>query len=155
MEHNERKECIRRIEQLPSQLEKAVANLSDQQLDMKFREGGWTVRQLVHHLADSHANAYIRLRLALTEDKPTIRPYNQDDWSNLEDARTLPVGSSLDILRGLHHRWVALMKSMPEKAWGRRLVHPERGEMSLDDILKIYAGHGEKHLEHIKTALTR
>ncbi len=154
-DRKQREASISQIEQFPAELEKLVSGLSDQQLDTSYREGAWTVRQLVHHLADSHANAYIRTKMALTEDKPTIKPYDQDEWSKLEDARTLPVRSSLDVLRGLHLRWAVLMRSMPDDAWSRRLFHPERGEMTLDELLESYRRHGENHLEHIRTALRR
>lgn len=153
LDQTQRESGISQIEELPARLDRMVHNLSERELESKYREGGWTVRQLVHHLADSHANAYIRMKLALTEDNPTIKPYDQDKWSSLEDARTLPVSSSLDVLRGLHFRWTVLMRSMPEEAWSRRLFHPERGEMTLEDLLEMYRNHGEKHLEHIRTAL--
>lgn len=151
----QRRTGISEIEQFPAELEQLVRNLNEKQLESSYREGAWTVRQLVHHLADSHANAYIRMKMALTEDKPTIKPYNQDAWSKLEDARTLPVSVSLDLIRGLHLRWAALMRSIPDEAWSRRLIHPERGEMTLDDILEMYLKHGQNHLEHIRTALGR
>jgi hypothetical protein len=154
-DRKQRESSISQIERLPAELEQMVRGLSERELESRYREGSWTVRQLVHHLADSHANAYIRMKMALTEDKPTIKPYNQDEWSQLEDARTAPVSSSLDVLRGLHLRWTALMRSMPEEAWARRLFHPERGEMTLDDMLESYRSHGQNHLEHIRTALGR
>lgn len=153
LDQKQRESSISQIQHFPAQLEGIVRNLGEHQLERKYREGGWTVRQIVHHLADSHANAYIRIKMALTEDRPTIKPYDQDKWSSLEDARTLPVGSSLDVLRGLHLRWAALMRSMPEEAWSRKLFHPERGELTLEDLLEIYRNHGEKHLEHIRKAL--
>jgi len=154
-DRKQRETSIAQIERLPAELEKMVSGLGERELESRYREGSWNVRQLVHHLADSHANAYIRMKMALTEDKPTIKPYDQDEWSKLEDARTLPVSSSLDVLRGLHLRWAALMRSMPEEAWSRRLFHPERGEMTLDDMLESYRSHGERHLEHIRAALAR
>ncbi|RPJ52616.1 MAG: putative metal-dependent hydrolase [Acidobacteria bacterium] len=153
MNPKQREEFISQIERFPAELEKTVGGLGEAQLESRYREGSWTVRQVVHHLADSHANAYIRMKMALTEDKPTIKPYDQDAWSELEDARKLPLGSSLDVLRGLHHRWTVLMRSMPAGAWSRRLIHPERGEMTLEEILEVYRNHGQKHLEHVRAAL--
>jgi hypothetical protein len=155
MDPKQREKSISEIEGLPAEVEQLVSGLGERQLESRYRDGSWTVRQLVHHLADSHANAFIRMKMALTEDKPTIKPYNQDLWSELEDARALPVQSSLEILRGLHHRWATLMRSMPDAAWSRRLIHPERGEMTLDDILEVSRNHGQKHLEHIRAALKR
>jgi len=154
-DRQQRERSISQIDRLPAELEQIVGGLGERELEARYRDGAWTVRQLVHHLADSHANAYIRMKMALTEDKPTIKPYDQDEWSKLEDARTLPVSSSLDMIRGLHLRWTVLMRAMPEEAWSRRLYHPERGEMTLEDMLESYRSHGEKHLEHIRTALGR
>jgi len=155
MDPKQREEKISQIEQLPAELERMVSGLGEAELDRTYREGSWTVRQLVHHLADSHVNAYIRTKMTLTEETPTIKPYNQDEWSKLKDARTLPLRSSLDMIRGLHLRWAALMRSVPEEAWSRRLFHPERGEMSLDDLLESYVSHGQNHLAHIRAALGR
>jgi hypothetical protein len=140
---------IAKINDLPALLEKAVAGLSDQQLDTPYREGGWTVRQVVHHVADSHMNAFVRMKLMLTEDHPTIKPYSQDSWAAQVDYITMPTAPSLGIVRGLHERWVRLLESVPEGAWGRTANHPERGTVTLDSMLNIYAGHGEKHVEQI------
>jgi hypothetical protein len=145
----EREAKIGKIRDLPSRLENAVAGLNDLQLDTPYRDGGWTVRQVVHHVADSHANAFIRMKLMLTEDHPTIKPYNQDSWAAQVDYTATPVAPSLDIIRGLHERWVRLLESVPETAWARSANHPERGTVTLDSMLTIYAGHGEKHVEHI------
>ena len=151
----QREVSISQIERLPAELEKVVTGLGERELESRYRQGSWTVRQLVHHLADAHANAYIRMKLTLTEDRPTVKPYDQDEWSKLEDARTLPIASSLDIIRGVHHRWTVLMRSIPEEAWSRKLFHPERGELALDDLLELSRIHGERHLEQIRAALRR
>jgi hypothetical protein len=145
----EREMKIGKIKALPGHMESAVAGLSDQQLDTRYRDGGWTIRQVVHHVADSHANAFIRMKLILTEHHPTIKPYDQDSWAAQVDYTTMPVASSLAIIRGLHERWVCLLESVPEPAWTRTANHPERGTVTLDSLLTIYAGHGEKHVEHI------
>jgi uncharacterized damage-inducible protein DinB len=126
----------------------AVQGLNDEQLDTPYRDGGWTVRQVVHHLADSHANAYLRFRWLVTEDYPTIKTYDQDVWAALPDSQ-LPVGSSLKLLDGLHERWSGFLAALPDEAWSRRGMHPERGEVSLDDLLEIYADHGAHHAGQI------
>src|SRR5262249_52033501 len=128
----ERQRRITMIADLPSQVESEVTGLNDQQLDTPYREGGWTVRQVVHHLADSHMNAFIRMKLALTEDHPTLRPYDQDEWAKLPDTSKIPVASSLTILKGLHSRWTDLLKGVEESQWRRGTFHPDNGEMSLD-----------------------
>jgi hypothetical protein len=146
---SDRSTKIAKITALPALLEKAVAGLSDQQLDTRYREGGWTVRQVVHHVADSHMNAFIRMKLILTEENPTIKPYNQDDWAAQVDYVSMPAAASLGIVRGLHERWVRLLESVSEEGWARPAIHPERGPVTLDNMLNIYAGHGEKHVEQI------
>ncbi|MFB3902493.1 MAG: YfiT family bacillithiol transferase [Acidobacteriota bacterium] len=155
LDRKQRESSISQIERLPADLEKLVRDLGEQELESRYRDGSWTVRQLVHHLADAHTNAYVRMKLTLTEDRPTVKPYDQDEWSKLEDARTLPLSSSLDIIRGVHHRWSVLMRSLPEEAWSRRLFHPERGELTLEDLLESCRAHGESHLEQIRAALGR
>ena len=140
---------IAAIMELPSALGKAVAGLSDSQLDTPYREGGWTVRQLVHHVADSHINAYVRMRLALTEDWPTIKPYEESAWAKLEDARTLPVEVSLALLQSLHRRWVVLLGSLTEADWMRGYVHPQSGRQTLETVAGIYGWHGRHHAAHI------
>ncbi len=137
------------IAALPDQIEAAVKGLNDAQLDTPYREGGWTVRQVVHHLADSHMNSFVRMKLILTEDKPALKPYNQDAWAIQADVRSIPVATSLAILRGLHARWVALLRALPESAWDRKGFHPERGDVTLQSMLVTYSGHGAKHVEHI------
>jgi hypothetical protein len=145
----ERLEKIARIESLPSILEAAVRGLTDSQLDTPYREGGWTVRQVVHHLADSHMNAFIRAKLIITENNPTLKPYSQDDWAATIDGRALPVQSSLLILKGLHERWVTLLRSLPDDAWSRTAQHPETGSVTLERQLIIYSGHGDRHVGQI------
>ncbi len=137
------------IAALPDQIEAAVKGLSDAQLDTPYREGGWTVRQVVHHLADSHMNAFIRMKLLLTEDKPTLKPYNQDVWATQADVRAVPIASSLSILRGLHARWTLLLRQVPDAGWSRKGIHPERGEVTMQSMLQTYSGHGAKHVEQI------
>jgi len=132
-------------------IEAAVKGMTDQQLDTRYRQGGWTVRQVVHHLADSHLNAFIRMKLILTEDHPTLKPYDQDKWAALVDSQSAAIQSSLNILRGLHERWSVLLDSIPEPAWRKTAFHPERGEITLEGTLSTYAGHGEKHVQTILT----
>ncbi len=145
----ERKTMIAKIKNLPTELENVVKNLNDAQLDTPYREGGWTARQVVHHLADSHMNAYIRMKLILTEENPTLKPYNQDDWATLPDSK-LPIDCSLAIIKGIHERWVVLLNSVPENGWDKSATHPETGKYLLEQLLKIYSNHGEKHVGHIK-----
>ena len=147
----DRPRLIQEIADTPSQLRAAVDGLSDSQLDTPYREGGWTVRQVVHHMPDSHANSYIRFRLAMTEDQPTIRTYHEERWAELPDARTLPPEASLSLLEALHHRWVVLLRSMSDAAFARKLVHPEHGVVSLGQMLAMYAWHGRHHVAHVTT----
>lgn len=133
----------------PEHLRSALAGLSDAQLDTPYREGGWTVRQVVHHLFDSHANAYIRFKLALTEEEPTIKPYMEALWAELPEARTAPVEISLSLFDYLHQRWVLMMRAMGPSDWERRFRHPERGVMTLESTLALYAWHGRHHVAHI------
>src|SRR4026207_9239 len=147
-ENAERTGKIDRIASCPRALHNAVNGLSDEQLDTPYRDGGWTVRQVVHHLADSHANAYLRFRWLATEDNPTIKTYDQDVWAALPDSQ-LPPGCSLKLLEGLHGRWAAFLELLPDEAWSRRGMHPERGEVTIDDLLKIYSDHGAHHAGQI------
>jgi len=149
---NARAEHIRMIGLLPKRLCAAIAGLNDAQLDTPYREGGWTVRQVVHHIADSHANSVIRFKLALTEDWPTIKPYDEKAWAELPDSKSLPIDSSLSLITGMHERWVALLESMREADFRRGYVHPERGKQDLATALAIYAWHCRHHTAHI-TAL--
>jgi uncharacterized damage-inducible protein DinB len=138
------------IERLPARLREAVKGLTQAQLDTPYRPGGWTVRQLVHHIADSHMNAYVRLKLALTEDAPLIKPYLEAKWAELKDAKTLPVEVSLNLLDSLHQRWVTVLRSMTPPEFARTMRHPDWAEpMSLDDGLALYAWHGKHHQAHI------
>jgi hypothetical protein len=151
MTSEERRKKIDGIRTLPSALEEAVKGLNDKQLDTPYRDGGWTVRQVVHHLADAHMNAFIRMKLMLTEVKPTFKAYDQNAWAALSDTTQMPIGVSLEILRGLHDRWSMLLDRVAEGDWTKTAVHPERGEVTLEGQLNVYAGHGEKHVEHIKS----
>ena len=139
---------------LPERLTAAVTGLSDTQLDTPYREGGWTVRQVVHHLADSHAMSYTRFKLALTEDSPTIKPYDEAAWANLADSR-LPVAVSLDLLAAVHARLVALLQSLSDADFARLFVHPERGPMTLARNLAMYDWHSRHHTAHIVNLRTR
>ena len=151
LELEERTEAIGQIGRVPSDLRAAVADLAPEQLDTPYRSGGWTVRQVVHHLPDSHLNGYTRFKLALTEDVPTIRPYEEERWAELPDANG-PVEPSLQLLDALHSRWVYLLERVDDATWERRLQHPEVGELGMEDLLALYAWHGRHHVAHI-TAL--
>lgn len=152
----DRSEKINRIRDLPSALENLVLDLDDAQLDTPYRDGGWTVRQVVHHLADSHLNGYARMKWILTEDRPALKTYEQDDWAKLPDYTELPIEPSLAILRGLHARWAMLLDRLPDSTWSRTAQHPEVGDVSLDDLLDLYARHGESHMGQIaKLRVTR
>ena len=141
--------AIDAIAGLPARMREAVAGLDERQLDTRYRDGGWTVRQVVHHVADSHMNGFIRLKLALTEDTPTIKPYDENAWSTLADM-TLPIEVSLGLLDGIHTRWVTVYRSLPVEKFSRSFVHPELGaEISLDHHLQNYAWHSHHHLAHI------
>lgn len=137
------------IRQAPEHVRKAVLGLSDEQLETPYRPGGWTVRQVVHHLADSHINSYVRFRLALTEYCPAVKAYEEKDWAELSDARSAPVSMSLALLVSLHERWVALLSSMVDLDWKRTFRHPELGEVKLEQTLALYAWHGKHHTAHI------
>jgi DinB superfamily len=139
----------------PDVFRQAVAGLNDAQLDTPYRPDGWTVRQVVHHVADSHMNSYIRLRLALTEDEPTIKPYLEAKWAELHDARTAPVAISLQLIDTLHQRWVDLLASMTDSDFARVFRHPERGLMRLDTNLALYAWHSRHHAAHITSLRAR
>jgi DinB superfamily len=140
---------IAQIEQLPVQLRAAVQGMSDAQLDTPYRPEGWTVRQTVHHLADSHMNSFLRLRFALTEDEPAIKGYDEKAWGELLDTRTAPIELSLQILDGLHARWVLLLKGMSQAQFARCFRHSAMGLMPLDKTTALYAWHGRHHTAHI------
>jgi hypothetical protein len=141
---------IQEIASAPQQLRTAVAGLSKHQLDTPYRPGGWTGRQVVHHVPDSHMNAFVRFKLALTEDQPTIKPYDEARWAALADT-ALPVDTSLDLVEALHIRWVKLLESMSESDYLRTFAHPESGIWRLDQCLAQYAWHGRHHVAHIKS----
>lgn len=149
---DERAEFVNQIAAAPSQLREAVTGLDDSQLDTPYRPGGWTVRQLVHHVPDSHLNSYTRFCLALTEDEPTIKGYFEDRWAELSHARTAPVEISLRLLESLHERWVGLLGSLTEEQWKRTFRHPSLGIVALDKNAALYAWHGRHHVAHV-TAL--
>lgn len=142
-------EAIRDISNLPEKLRAAVKGLNDEQLNTPYREGGWTVRQLVHHVPDSHMNAYVRWRLALTEKEPTIKPYEESEWAKLEDAANAPVEVSLRLLEPLHERWVRLLHSVKADEFSRTFRHPDHGVKTLDWMLFLYAWHGKHHTAHV------
>jgi hypothetical protein len=149
------KNWIKEIEELPVQLKGVVEKLSEQQLDTPYREGGWTIRQIVHHLGDSHLNSYIRLKLALTEERPTIKPYDQDLWAKLPDYMLFPVKDSLTFIEVLHKRWVILLKTLDKDQIERTFFHPESGVVVLKKNIGIYAWHGRHHLAQIKALIQR
>ncbi|HEY0795799.1 MAG TPA: bacillithiol transferase BstA [Acidisarcina sp.] len=144
----ELQKAIAAIAALPENLRSAVVGLTDEQLDTPYRDGGWSVRTLVHHVADSHLNMFIRFKLALTEDWPTIRPYEQDAWAVLADSK-LPVEVSLALIESLHRRWVALMEAMTDIDWKRGFVHPETGRFTLPQAVMLYDWHGRHHTAHV------
>ena len=148
----QREEWIREISDFPLKLREAVKNLSEDQLDLTYREGGWTLRQVVHHLADSHMNSFIRFKLALTEDTPTIKPYFEDRWAELQDSVRTDINLSIKLLEALHHKWVILLKSMTDSDYKKQFFHPESKKLvALDYNLGIYAWHGKHHIAHITT----
>lgn len=148
----EREQFIRDIEETPAKLRQAIKGLSEDQLNTPYREGGWTVRQVIHHVPDSHLNSYIRFKLALTEDEPTIKPYQEDRWAELADSRVTPVETSLSLLDSLHQRWILLLRSFTAADWKKAFRHPEVGVLTLDKAVALYAWHGKHHVAHI-TAL--
>lgn len=145
-------EWIENIHELPVQLTEIVKDLSDEDFNRTYRENGWTVRQLVHHIADSHMNAYIRIKLALTEETPTIKPYEEAEWAELPDYQ-VPLSVSLQLIHSLHERWVYLLRCLTEEQLKRVFLHPESGITSIEKSIGIYAWHGKHHLAHIKSAL--
>ena len=147
-----RRARIAEIEEAPTRLREAVAGLSDEQLDTPYRDGGWTVRQVVHHVPDSHLNAYVRFHWAMTEDEPGIKTYEEARWAELPDARTAPIEISLALLEALHRRWLLLLRSMTAEDFSRTLRHPEMGILTLDNMLTVYSWHGRHHVAHV-TAL--
>ena len=147
-------EWINEIEALPSKVREAVKGLSDEQLDSAYRPVGWTIRQVVHHIPDSHINSYIRFKLALTEDNPVIKPYAEDKWAELPDSN-LPIEVSLSMLEALHSRWVVLLKSLKPSDLEKTFRHPDSGEIKLGMNIGLYAWHGRHHLAHITSLKER
>jgi uncharacterized damage-inducible protein DinB len=151
----EREQFIDQIAETPSRLRRAVEGLSVEQLETEYRPGGWTVRQVVHHVPDSHLNSYVRFKLALTEEEPVIKPYEEDRWARLEDSRLTPVETSLDLLDALHERWVTLLRSLAPEDFKRTFRHPDLGTVSLNKNVGLYAWHGRHHVAHITSLRER
>jgi hypothetical protein len=151
----QKQKCLADLEQAPANLRAAVEGLSNSQLETPYRPEGWTVRQVVHHVPDSHLNAYIRFKLALTEDEPTIKPYAEDRWAQLADTKTTPIEVSLTMLDSLHARWVQLLSSLQSKDWQRTFRHPEMGVMNLEKTLALYSWHSRHHVAHITSLRER
>lgn len=141
---------------LPDELEAAILNLNEDQFNTPYREGGWTVTQVVHHVADSHINAYTRFKLGLTEENPVIKPYEEGEWAKLDDVQTLPVNISLTLLHALHQRWGAAIRNLRDDQWERTVFHPEQKvKLSLWQLLGSYAWHGKHHVAHITSLRER
>ncbi|UOY91943.1 bacillithiol transferase BstA [Ectobacillus sp. JY-23] len=150
-----RKTWIHDIRKAPTAVKRAIEGLSDNKLDTPYRTEGWTIRQVIHHMADSHMNSFIRFKLALTEDNPTIKPYHEDQWALLPDTNTAPVSLSLSLLEGLHKRWVILLESLTDEDFKRTFYHPDLGEVTLDTALALYAWHSKHHTAHITSLRLR
>jgi uncharacterized damage-inducible protein DinB len=151
----ERKKMIEEIAATPQRLRDAVRGLDERQLDTPYREGGWTVRQVIHHIPDSHLNAYIRFKLALTEDSPTIKPYDEASWAMLPDVQRTPVETSLTLLESLHARWNTLLEAMAPQEFERPLTHPDHGRRTVDWLVAMYSWHGRHHVGHITSLKQR
>lgn len=149
LDPTQRQRFIDDIAQAPSALRAAVHGLTPQQIETPYREGGWTVRQVAHHVPESHMNAYIRFKLALTEDSPTIKPYMEDRWAKLRDVESTPIEVSLTLLDSLHDRWIRLLRTLEPSDWKRTFNHPEMGSVSLEKNLALYSWHGRHHVAHI------
>jgi hypothetical protein len=151
----ERRAAIEQIAQLPGALSAALLGLAEEQLDTRYRPEGWTVRQVTHHLADAHMNGFVRFKLALTEEDPAIKPYAQARWAELSDSSEAAADVSLELLEALHKRWVTLLETMRPDEFARRLNHVERGLLTLDQLLCLYAWHGRHHVAHITSLRER
>ena len=149
----ERQNLISHIETLPERVEAVVKPLSDSQLDRPYKEDGWTIRQVVHHMADSHMSGYVRMKMVATEELPILKGYDQVAFAELADAARLPLQDSLSILHGLHSRWATFLRALPENSWSRKGHHTEHGDMTLEELLEDYAKHGDTHLGHILSAV--
>lgn len=150
-----RKIFIEQIAEAPARLHAAVKSLNERQLNTPYRPGGWTVRQVAHHLPDSHLNSYVRFKLALTEDDPLIKPYAEDRWAELADTKETPIEVSLSMMESLHNRWVRLLRSLTSDDWKRTFRHPELGSVSLEKSLALYAWHGRHHVTQITSLKER
>ena len=155
LSEKERQRLINEIAATPEKMRAAVAGLNDDQLNTEYRPEGWTVRQVVHHVPESHLNSYLRFKLAMTEDEPTIKPYFEDRWAKLDDAQQAPVELSLDLLDSLHSRWVWFLRSLKPSDFQRAFRHPELGVVSLDKNVALYAWHGRHHVGHITSLRDR
>jgi len=155
LSETDRKNMIGQIDRAPSLLKEAVDDLTEEQLNTAYRPDGWTVRQVVHHLADSHINSYVRFRLVLTEDSPTVKTYDEGLWAELIDAKSAPIEPSLTLLDSLHQRWVMLLRSLSVGQCARTFIHPEIGAVDLDKYIALYAWHGRHHVAHITSLRER
>ena len=153
---SDREKYLAEIERLPTDLRKVVEGLTDEQLNTPYRDGGWTVRQVVHHVPDSHMNSYVRYRWTLTEDQPTIKAYYEDRWAELPDASSAPIEPSLQLLEAVHRRWMLLLRAMNDEDYARSFTHPETSKViRLDSMLALYAWHGKHHVAHIQSLKDR
>jgi uncharacterized damage-inducible protein DinB len=150
-----KQEHLHNIEQTPARMRAALRGLSDRQLDTPYRDGGWTLRQVAHHVPDSHMNSYIRFKLAITEDDPTIKPYMEDLWAELPEAKSAPIEMSLVLLDSLHQRWVLMLRKLSDSDWQRAFRHPELGAITLEKNLALYSWHGRHHVAHITSLRER
>lgn len=148
-----RAELIEILEQAPATLRALVKGLTDAQLDTPYRPGGWTIRQVIHHLPDSHMNAYVRMKLAATEDAPAVKTYEESLWAELPEAKSAPIAMSLDLLDALHRRWVAFLRALPDAEFRKTYTHPELGPVTVDAALRMYAWHCRHHAAHVKLGI--
>jgi hypothetical protein len=153
LDRSGRDTLVRAIEEAPAVFRGLVSGLSDAELDMPYRPGGWTIRQVIHHVPDSHLNAYVRMKLAVTESTPAIKAYDEALWAELPEAKAAPIEMSLELLAGLHRRWVAFLRALPESDFSRTYTHPEWGRVTIDEAVAMYAWHGRHHAAHIRQSL--